>query len=1376
MALVDKGDITKEIEKPKPVNTHDISDQMADAWRKKAAKNREAKGLPPAKRVLSKAQIAAMMDKHNEKRWWAAVAAEDERQRQELAARLLREQEEAAVRARELIFARAQAAEAAQAATRAKQDLRAAKKRKQVQAQKVQPKPKYDALIPARGEVFASIQDKVARITFPVTTDRDEMIAYIKRRIEGAYDGEFSFTVTLIDRDNGPVKTKIPTGRLNSESIKNAVFGTKNKKMYEGYDAIEFHIWREVKGEKQDLALRDSVRSNCVIDAIAEFYQLRYGGMNDAKSKKLKKIVEKYRLHENPVTGAILSEMGRTLRHHFVVYDAAGHIWKDTGGHQTLINIFAQRGHGSLHVPLIPAKKVEYGNPVALTEKMHQQKKLFVRLNDGDLSPQTHPIGVHTGDTIYKSFRPSSVTGNPLDDDTPEYFDCMDADQYKFRRWKKDNNLRALSGVYFDIFRNADSHLTTQQFMQLDDKNHHLYDMNRAYPSFKTNPLYDQYKITVGYVTLYDARGVDQSKILDHAGVSFVSSIVYHDPLVEKTGWIQAGQWYNNICLFVLVREKWATIEITQTCICRQPEDLVFPFEESKLYNNKFIGRLVSGASATSRPEYYLVHGPQDVKQLMYEFERDKPRCTNCYTIREFSLNETIGDREPVYVVADMRVDDARSQLHQIHGCILAYQQVTFMMAMVFASKLTRIIAYNTDGFHVQDKIPLKLSKKPGGFKYEHKPIKYQSSYHPMEPRPFEVSWDINRLPVYEKYELPIVLITGPAGCGKSYMRIEVKPGVQSVVLCPTNSLVANTTERTKPEPVESDPTDELVADQTDPTSVMVTTYQKFFGIWLNSKGERPDYHKQMIPENVIFDEITIAPGVELQEVIEKCQELRMCLDLIGDVRKLNGKWITDQMKPVNDKITLDDCLRKLTFTHKEVISDVRRQSPEESAWIDSLRGDPNIRQRIVDRFGIKNWQDVCTRDILGVASRHKICTAFGYDMIDRFDLKAVRARCVVTRRKDGKITEPKGAISWQPVDKVWLHRKSFDQETPKSLSYEMAFFRTAHAVQGQSFDEPFVINIAGADQDFLYVAISRCRRLSDVIIINAFVPPTVTPSSIRVFRSENPNPYLVDVDDTMPFPDPPPPVNVMVPSPEEYHMPMTPAYSTLEEAKKVAHALTGNTLHTYIITRDDPMISLMNPSFRVWDSIEDLVANYPIEILHCIHEVIETARPQKISVALSWYKHDQDVQAVMWEMKHILETKLGAKDVVIERADGSCMAFDNKCQLRWMKYARLIVTSHYVDSYTQIDNFTRMLYSGLPDRISSYCRNSELSERCPRMLFSSLAGYQLGSPTEFIDEQDLDLIRDEFCATNVFYELDGELHSCATRLEHDSLNKVFLD
>lgn len=1349
--------LIKQPARPILVLTRDLTPAQLAQKRADFAASRAAKNLPAYKRVLSKAQIISLINTQETNAYHHALETYKAQEEQAYKARMA--QARAKLAAKEQARAELLAAEAAKRLQKEKARVEKAKR-------KAEKRPIYDHLIPPRGKVITHSRDNIGYITFPVTTEGSIMIKEIEERIPDAYDGKYSFAVSMIDRNTGYIPNKAPRGRLNAKNITDAVFGNLNNRLYKGYDAVQFSIWREVKGARQPFELQDSISGNCVIDAIEEFYRLRYGRMDDKKSKQLKEIVAKHGLKHNPVTPPIIDEIARSLRHRFVVYDTAGHVWRDTGGKAgARIDIFAQRGHGTLHVPLVPATKPIYGDPAALTASIHQQKKLFVRLDETSGWPVITFQGVHLGNVIYKSFRPSSVTGNPLDDEIPEYFDCMDADQYKFRKWKRDNNLRALSGVYFDIFRNADTHLTTQQFERLDTMHHHLYDMNRAYPSFKTNPLYPKYKLIAGYVTLYDARGVDQRTILDKAGVSFVSSIVYHEPLVEKTGWIQAGQWYNNIRLFVLVSEGWATIEITQTCICRQPEDIEFPFEESKSYNNAFVGRLISGASSPdTRTEYHLCYGMQDVGQLMYEFER-RSDCVSCYTLRGsvddelmYSVadmivdhDQPIGDREPVYVVAEMKVEDAHSQLHQIHGCILAYQQVTFMKAMVFASKHTQIIAYNTDGFHVRNRVPLQLSTQPGGFKHEFKPIKYQSSYSPMEARPFQVSWDISRVPVYAD-ELPVVLITGPAGCGKSYKRIELTPGVESVVLCPTNGLVANTKLR---------------------TSAVVTTYHKYFGIWLKKDGTR-GYHKHQMRENIIFDEITIAPGVDLQEIIEKCRSMRVCLDLIGDVRLVGKTWITDQMTPVNDSVSLNECLKELKFTHHEIISNVRRQNAEDAAWIDSLRGDPKIYDRIVDRFGISKWQDICTKDTTGIATRHKICTAFGYDMIERFDLEAVRARRVTTYKKNRQVVEPKGALSWQPIKKVWLHRQRFDQETPKGYSYEMAFFRTAHAVQGQSIDGPVVINVAKATDEFLYVAISRCRRLSDVIIIDALTPPV----TMGVFQSKNPNPYVIDVDGSMPHPEPQLghiPGDVRVPCSEEYHMPMTPTYHTMTEAQEVAHGLPGNKIHTYIITRDDPQISVMNPGFRVWESVEDLIANYPLDILHCIQEVIEPHRPQKISVDMSWYKHDEDVQAVMWEMQRILESELGAKNVVIERAYGSCMAFDDQAELRWMKYARIVVTSHYVDGLMQITNFTNMLYRSLPERIRSYCQKAQGLGRCPRMLFSSRDGYQLGLPTEYVDEHELDLIRDEFCVTNVFYDLMGELHNCVNHLQHDTLDKAFL-
>lgn len=841
------------------------------------------------------------------------------------------------------------------------------------------------------------------------------------------------------------------------DNVKGIVYGHKNSRV-SGDDnaaAIQF-VFKKHRGEPVDFNLSDSITGNCVLNAIRDYYGNK---MTQARNSVLRSFFEKYHLEAHGVNKEIMGKLAKKLRLRLVVRNAINKTWFDSDAqdklHRPKVEFFAANDHASTYVPIgsYADLKVAYcADIVAETKKLHQLKRYFAKIsnNEKERIPYVIPDAIWTDGTIYKSFKPSSVSGNVEDDARRSFFLCTNADQFRYKHWVRTNKLRPLRGAYFDIFRNADTYLTVQRFS--DAYTVHSYDMNRAYPSFRTNPLFPKYKLTVGNVCLYNSSTADLSAVLDLPGVSYVSSITWSNDFVKSCGWVHDNQWYNHIILFTLVSRGWATITVSMSCVCRESADLEFPFTADKFYNNAFIGRLVCGASAEGKVEYTKVY-PGDLPQVLYDYKSDS-------TCRGRTVVYPGSDGE--YVCATLDMEDTRCQLHQIHGCIIAYQQVEMMKAMVLASGETTVVAYNTDGFHTLKTISLETSLAPGKFKYECKSINYCANGEGMPKKTFEYLWELSSLPDF-RVELPVTLTIGPAGCGKSYTRIEVQPGVDAVVVCPLNELVVNTKSR---------------------TVAAVQTYHKYFG--MHAGGT---YRELEVHEVVIADEVSMVTGDDLRTIIDTCKKRRVCLDLIGDVRLINGKWDTDQMLPVEineNGITWDEAIRGTEFTVREIISDVRRQNEEDSAFCDGLRG-MNLREMRVEllrRFGKRDWKDIIHPECLGLSAQHKRIHLYNNSVLAKFPVMEAPARCIKTKKKNGEIIEAKGTIRVLPLSQIWCERKTSDEPCPKKYSYELAFFRTANAVQGQSIATPYIIDIDGCSARFLYTAISRCRSLDLITLV----------------------------------------------------------------------------------------------------------------------------------------------------------------------------------------------------------------------------------------------------------------------------------------------------
>lgn len=125
----------------------------------------------------------------------------------------------------------------------------------------------------------------------------------------------------------------------------------------------------------------------------------------------------------------------------------------------------------------------------------------------------------------------------------------------------------------------------------------------------------------------------------------------------------------------------------------------------------------------------------------------------------------------------------------------------------------------------------------------------------------------------------------------------------------------------------------------------------------------------------------------------------------------------------------------------------------------------------------------------IGISSRHSNVSMYNKAIRNKqqeIDHITCRARTTKTiKNKDGTYKSINGQLTTQLIDDVSFERTSSNDAT-KSL-YEAAYFVTSDMIQGTSLDEIIVIDPEQMLDGFLYTAISRCRNLDNVYIINEF-------------------------------------------------------------------------------------------------------------------------------------------------------------------------------------------------------------------------------------------------------------------------------------------------
>jgi len=802
----------------------------------------------------------------------------------------------------------------------------------------------------------------------------------------------------------------------------------------------------------QDFSLSTSPTLNCVLQTILAKY----------KTKPMQKKVETFAKNNNlynetPVDKKMVDRiLNSSLNIRVIVMSSTNCVWYDPyipAKHEkkkpNVIYVFAHDDHASLYIPVTDVQQIIYTNcPKKDTTNIHQPQLHYRHCtNPNEEYPEYSTRAVRVDSRIFKTYRPPSP-----DDENLTYALCKDENAYLYQKWKKSMDIRPLSEPYFSIFNQADNHLTTQYFQEyvINDSQGHSYDANRAFPSYIYHKLYKKYKIITDYVNLYQTDTYNLTTVLDYSGASRVSSIEYigkAGELVKKIGWILPNQWYTHIRLFTAVTNGWVKITIDYSVIATA-EDVLLPFTQDKKYNNQFIGRLIAGGLQDTYLQYYVCTNTNESKQLLYELNND-PEVEAAYY-----------EEESGYIHASKKSTNNPTQLHQVHSCIIDYQQSTMMEMMVSALDC-EIITFNTDGFFTRHKIPdFKSSTKWGEFKYEGiKNIKWYSKPDAIKPKPTvnlptiipNISDYVGLLSNKTKY-------SGPAGCGKSYVSLYKSPRVNSVFLFPTNP---------------------LVADALKNGIKNAQTLHHFAGIGTS-------YHEQQIYENVVLDEVSMVSHEHLSIIEDICKKYRMNLHLIGDINPDGTTFQRGVVQGTTRRKWSD--YQQRAWVEDDTPIQFRRQ-PNQKQWdiIQSLRGKEHEEQlqilmhhcKVITQLPEK-WEHI------GISSMHKnicILNKQVYDIEKKPDI--VPAKCTkTTKRKDGSYITINGTITDQLATDVWWGRTSSADSS--KYKYEAAYFVTSDSIQGNTVTKPIIIDAKNSDMvNFLYTAVSRTTNLDNVLILN---------------------------------------------------------------------------------------------------------------------------------------------------------------------------------------------------------------------------------------------------------------------------------------------------
>lgn len=839
---------------------------------------------------------------------------------------------------------------------------------------------------------------------------------------------------------------------------------------YENHAITSFMIIPVRSSDNGAFKLRESINYNCVLQAIRDAQKTK---PTKAGALTLEDKVNLWvkKTGFNPETDAFTKDHVESMYNQsaknaikIVVHCMFG-IWYQPKKsidlqkeNKPTIHIYGHDGHATLFKPTgIPQKQVVLppGSRedclLDICKKHHQAIEYLGGYKQTREGCEFITKGAIIGDTIYKLY---NIPDEKYKDD-PRFFYCLSDIAYLFKKWKIENKYTKLPPTYFEIFKQADVHVCRQR-LQPFDVNLPMYDndMHMAFASYETSPLYPMFKIVTGFCSLFNVVDNEPMEYLSKPGASRVTKILYIHPLLEKIQHIKIGEFRNNIILYGFVTRGYLKIECDLSCICVKPVDLSIPHKDNKPFRNMFIGNLIAGASDNGKIfRHYYVKDEMEREQIIHNASMDK------------SVISATVDVSSEWITLEFQTKKEPVQLHQIHSCMLAYQQLEFITKMIETENNGElVVCYNTDGFFTRNRVFPDIDNKdlnPGQFRNKGFEIP-KSCYTDQGVHSVNVTVDIDfdRVPRFNTYKdilSPKIYIYGEAGCGKSYTFIEKEPLYNSHIGVPTNILKVDLQKKCK---------------------YKVTTIHRAIPQEMNPRANQ----KQVIFNQLIIDEATMVNKCDFKSILEHCNKHELILIMIGDLDPITKEIY--QRGPAMSK-PISKFPEDFIFIKKE--SHIKRQSQEDFDKICELRYmEPEEHINYLKQF-CKVVESLPKFDhnkpYSGISSRHMYINELNI-MANKNSVNPKKIWAKYVGKSDDWKT--KGELKLCKARNVWSDRKSATEKVPKKFIWENAYFRTADAVQGQSIDNQIIIDLRGVNsRGYIYTAVSRCRRLSDVILYN---------------------------------------------------------------------------------------------------------------------------------------------------------------------------------------------------------------------------------------------------------------------------------------------------
>ena len=791
---------------------------------------------------------------------------------------------------------------------------------------------------------------------------------------------------------------------------------------------VDFKLVDAVDKQKM-IRVADYSAENCVINILrnrgldVDKLYTKYPNLNPTNGKV-------YITHEN------IEELARCMQVKIVTYTKLGLItnrpWH-TYGYQKgkKIPIKLESEHATIAAQKLSIDEIIYHDALDIPDTTDIVDKEWYRPErNANPNDPLQPMFYTSYDrVIHKTFRPSSVTKNPLDDFDLANAYVFSADQMMFKLFKKQFDIQPIKNDKVrSIIKSAEHFIKKCVFEELKGDIYEI-DHNKSYTSAEFSPYYQGFPtnnltpVTLEFSTNPAFYVLDT---IDNPPLEF--QILYNyleGPIVITTPMYKYLESRGaDMVVDYVIDSRFRDISILGFA-----DQFDIPQERKKLFCNSLIGRSITGGLACTK----IVHCPYsniaECNQIIHE----------CQTLDyQYIQHDSI---------VEVHLPTRQDGLFHFHSYILAYSGIAMLSKFhELHTDCSEIVGYNVDAIIFKNVRNYDDSCHPGGWKT--KKLDSKSYFHQLKVSQYEAKHyhdsDLALKPLNRKIYNNSTIIIAAAGIGKSHTFIN-QPSYNQVILTPTKTL----------------------RNQFRANGAIAHTSHKYFQFTISDKKFYKMRQFGQLPQatDIIIDEAFMYTK-EQWKIIERRKGTSTIIAL-GDPEQIrcavNGT-------PVDMSFFEHyDCEYRTRLPDSPA-----RHSYQDGLLLDALRESDDKTAFVLSNF--ETAEHVVDPTRLVVVGTH--------DVAKRYNTLA-KAHCNSTgelfpfKNKDREIV-------YLPVGtpRAWWGRKGMLDVPPKGTKYEPAYAVTVDSVQGKTI-ERLAVDLKSLNRHgSVYTAMTRTRQLANTIVL----------------------------------------------------------------------------------------------------------------------------------------------------------------------------------------------------------------------------------------------------------------------------------------------------